>query len=158
MRGPDPAAFARVDIAVPDIAGADQPPHGDQRYDRRLQVGAGEAAGAKRRDSQGRGSRGGRQGGRPHEADIAVPARLAPGPAVAGLQHIEVLAEQQLVLLLGALLGGLQDPGRRTDAAHLGDLREAIGAHQPFEPAVGEIRPRQEGPAIGHPTRRRIRS
>ena len=35
-------------------------------------------------------------------ADVAVAARLAPGKVRAGLQHVEGLAEQNLIHLFGA--------------------------------------------------------
>jgi hypothetical protein len=38
-------------------------------------------------------------------ADIAIPLRLAEGPAVSLVQHLESFAEQQLVKLLSATRG-----------------------------------------------------
>ena len=46
-----------------------------------------------------------RQITRSDKADIAVAARLAPGPAILDLQHVEDLAEKELIELLSRRVG-----------------------------------------------------
>ncbi len=152
MRCVDPARLAGVDIGALGLSGADQPVHGDQGHQPGLQVGLSEAAGPQRLHPMGGGFPGGRQGLGSNETDIAVAARLAPGPAVVDLQHVKALTEQQLVLPLGRLVARLEQARRGSHAASRLHGSEAGGADQALQPLVGEVGTGQQGAGVGlHP-------
>ncbi len=89
-----------------------------------------------------------RQGLGADEADIAVPAGLAPGPAVLEIQHLEAFAMEQFVLPLGCAVRRLEDGRRRPRAPHCLGGGEALGADQALQPDVGEVRPGQKRAAV----------
>ena len=66
----------------------------------------------------GRGGAGGRERFQPRPADIAVAERLAEAPAALALQHVEALAEDQLVQLFGGARGLPPERGDREDGLH----------------------------------------
>ena len=82
-------------------------------------------------------------------ADIAVAARLAPDPTIRVLERVEILAEQQLVELLGRPVRGAADGGGGGCAAQADGRRVPAGGRQAFQGAGGQVGPGQGVAGIG---------
>jgi hypothetical protein len=81
--------------------------------------------------------------------DIPVPDRLAPGEAVAGLQDIEALAQQDLVQLLGVRSRCAADRRRRDRDLHPPGPLEPPGVQAALKDAGGEVRPGEGEAGVG---------
>lgn len=113
---------------------------GDQGVERQVRIDGFDALGRKRRAFS--------EGGRSDPSHHAVPARAAPEAIAAAVEHIEGLAEDQLVngMIAGRRVGvDVRDGGR---AMHGPDRPEGRGAHNAFQRLIGQIGPGERGAGV----------